>query len=104
MITLKDSIEIKTTPERIINWFENFDKHYLEWHPDPVKCVKLTGGLCVGDVVYCEEYLHGKLHKFKFKITRTEKNKKGVIEFKGLSFLDRFFGEKGSFIVEPRGE
>ncbi|MDI6883195.1 MAG: SRPBCC family protein [Patescibacteria group bacterium] len=102
MITLKDSIEIKTTPEKIEEWLRNLGEYYKEWHPDHVKWVNVTGGLDEGDIIYFEEYLHGKLHKFKCKITKIERNKKGVIEFKGLSFLERIFAEKGSFIIEPK--
>ncbi len=104
MITLKDSIEIKTTPEKVEEWLRNLDKHYKEWHPDHVRWINVTGGLGESDTVYFEEYLHGKLHKAKCKITKIERNKKGVIEFKGLPFRDQVLGEKGSFIIEPKGD
>jgi len=98
---IKDSIEIKTTPEKIFDWFKNIDKHYKEWHPDHVKWVNETGGLDEGDIVYYEEYLHGKLHKIRSKITKIEENKR--IEFKNL-FPISILSPKGSFIIEPRGE
>lgn len=100
MITLKDTIEIKTTPDKIAEWLRNVDKHYKDWHPDHVRFVKVTGGLEVGNIFYFEEYLQGKLYKGRYRITKIEENKKRVVEFKGLSFLDRIFGTKGSFIVE----
>jgi hypothetical protein len=101
MITLKDSIEIKTTPEKIEEWFKSLDKHYLEWHPGHVKFVKVTGGMDEDDIFYFEEYLHGKLHKIRSKITKIEKNKR--IEYKNL-FPASIICPKGSFIIEPKGE
>jgi hypothetical protein len=101
MITLKDSIEIKTTPEKIFEWFRNLDKHYRSWHPDHVKWVNETGGLNEGDIVYYEEYIHGKLHKIRSKITKAEENKR--IQFKNL-FPMSILSPKGSFIIDSRGE
>ena len=77
MITLRDSIEIKTTPERIFDWFKNMDKHFTEWHPNHKKFVKLTGGMDEGDVVYFEECVNGKWYKAKFKITKIERTESG---------------------------
>ena len=101
MITLKDSVEIKTTPEKIFEWIINLDKHYNEWHPDHVKWLNITGGLDVGDIAYFEEYIHGKLHKMKFIISKIEKNKR--IEYK-LLFPMSIICPKGSFIIESKGD
>jgi len=72
MIILKDSIEIRTTPERIFDWFKNLDKHFTEWHPNHTKFVKVTGGMDEGDIIYFEERLGGKLNKYKGKISKIE--------------------------------
>ena len=101
MIILKDSIEIKTTPDKIFKWLKNLDEHYKKWHPDHVKWINETGGLDEGDVVYYEEYLHGELHKIRSKITKIEENKR--IEFRNL-FPISIICPKGSFIIEPKGE
>ena len=101
MITLKDSIEITTTPDNIFKWLKNLDKHYKEWHPDHVKWINETGGLDEGDIVYYEEYLHGELHKIRSKIMKVEKNKR--IEFRNL-FPISIICPKGSFIVDPGEE
>ena len=77
MITLKDSVEIKTTPEKIFDWFKNLDKHFTEWHPDHKKFVKVTGGTDKGDIVYFEECVDGKWYKVKGKITKIEKTERG---------------------------
>ncbi|MDI6603456.1 MAG: SRPBCC family protein [Patescibacteria group bacterium] len=101
MITLKHSTEIKTTPENIYNWFKNINKNYKKWHPDHVKWINETGGLGEGDIVYYEEYVHGKLHSNRSKITKIEENKK--VEFKNL-FPVSIICPKGSFSIEQKGE
>ncbi|MFX0163613.1 MAG: SRPBCC family protein [Candidatus Hodarchaeota archaeon] len=101
MVTLKHSVEIKTTPDTIFEWLKNLDQHYREWHPDHIRWINITGRLDEGDTSYYEEYLHGKLHKIKFKITKVEENKR--IEFKNL-FPMSIICPKGSYILEPREE
>ena len=102
MITLKDSIEIKTTPEKIFKFFVHFEENFHAWHPDHVECRWLKGKpFEEGSILYVEEYLHGKLHKFKFFGTKVELNKK--IEYT-LSFPMSIICPKGSFIIEPRRE
>ena len=102
MITLKDSIKIKTTPEKIFDFFVHFEENYLAWHPDHVKCRWLEGEpFEEGSILYIEEYLHGKLHKMKFLGTKVELNRK--IEYK-LLFPTSIICPKGSFIIEPKGK
>jgi hypothetical protein len=101
MIPLKDSIEIKATPEKVFDWFLHFDKNYLEWHPDHVKANFITKNkMEVGAVLYTEEYLHGELHKLKFRCTKVEPGRS--IEFKVL-FPMSLICPKGSFLFEPNG-
>jgi len=96
MIVLRDTIEIKASPEQIFEFFVHFEENFRAWHPNHVECRYLTEGpLTEGSVIYIEEYLHGKLHKFKFEITKVEPNSR--IEYK------TFLGTKGVFIIEPRG-
>ncbi|MCK4399309.1 MAG: SRPBCC family protein [Methanophagales archaeon] len=100
MIILKDTIEIKTTPENIFEWFAHLDENYSAWHPDHVKCCWVKGEPAEeGSIFYAEEYLHGKLHKLKFLITKIEPNRK--IEFK-LLFPMSIICPTGSFIIESR--
>ncbi len=102
MITLTDLIEIKTTPEKIFDWFVHFEENFKAWHPDHVECRWLKGEpFEEGSILYVEEYLHGKLHKMKFLGTKIEPNKK--IEYK-LLFPTSIICPKGSFIIEPKGE
>ncbi|MFX0206114.1 MAG: hypothetical protein ACFFDT_09015, partial [Candidatus Hodarchaeota archaeon] len=53
----------------------------------------------VGSILYCEEYLHGDLHKMKFLGTKTVQNQK--IEYK-LLFPMSIICPKGSFLIEPK--
>ena len=102
MITLKDTIEIKTTPEKIFEWVAHLDENFHAWHPDHVKCRWLKGKPAEeGSILYVEEYLHGKLHKIKFLITKIEPNRK--IECK-LLFPMSLICPKGSFIIESKRE
>lgn len=62
MITLKDSIEIKATPEKV---FERLiqclkDKEsYKAWHPEHVDIRWIKGEpLMENSIMYVEEYLH----------------------------------------------
>ncbi len=52
--------------------------------------------------MYAEEYIHGKLHKLKFTITKIVPNRR--IEYAPVSrFLRKFF-PKNEFIIEQAGE
>lgn len=94
MILLQDSVEIKTSPERIFDWFNHLPEHYLVWHPDHVACRFLKGtAFGEGSLLYAEEYLHGKLHHLKFRMIRVVPNRR--LEFQV------FPGFKGSFIIQP---
>jgi hypothetical protein len=94
MITLKDTIEIKASPEQIIDFFLNFKDNFHTWHPDHVECHYLTPGpLKENSIIYVEEYLYGELRKLKLHITKIQLNSR--IEYK------TFLGTKGIFIIEP---
>jgi hypothetical protein len=100
VITLKDSVEIKTTPEKLYDWFKNLDKHFEEWHPNHKKFVKVTGGTDEGDIIYFEELVEGKWYRVKVKIGKLEKNDQGwQIEFLTSSRLARIL-----FIAEVKGD
>jgi hypothetical protein len=95
MIILKDAVEIRASPEQIVEFFLNFKENFHAWHPDHVECHYLTPGpLKENSVIYVEEYLHGELHKLKLHITKIQPNSR--IEYK------TFLGTKGIFVIEPR--
>ncbi len=64
---LKDSIEIKTTPEDIWDFFVNLEKNYKSWHPEDHVVFKWTKGkpMELGSHFYAEEIMGGKLFKIK---------------------------------------
>ena len=69
MIRLRDVINIETAPGKVYDWFLHLEDNYLSWHPAHVSCKYLKGNpLEDGAVLYAEEYLHGRLHKLKFKL------------------------------------
>ncbi|MBM4241436.1 MAG: SRPBCC family protein [Euryarchaeota archaeon] len=65
-LVLKDSVEIKTTPEKIWAFFYNLEENYKAWHPEEHVLFKWTKGkpMETGSGYYAEEYIHGKLRKF----------------------------------------
>ena len=103
-VTLADSIEIKTTPEKIFDFFANLvdDESYRAWHPDDHVALRWIEGQPweEGSVVHAEEYIHGKLHKLKFVVTKVIPNRE--IEYVPASrFLRRYF-PKNTFSVEQK--
>jgi hypothetical protein len=97
MILLRDAVEIETTPEHVFDWLVHFQENYLAWHPDHVECRYLKGThlLEVDSVLYVEEYLHGELHRLKFRATKVIPNRR--LEYKAG------FGMGGAFEVVPHG-
>jgi hypothetical protein len=80
MISLKDAIEIKTTPKQVFDWLENLPAEYRSWHPDHISCKVLRGStLEEGTEFECEEYLHGKLHTLRMCMTQVVPDKR--VEF-----------------------
>jgi len=105
-VILTDSIRIKTTPDKIFNFLTSIvdDQSYRTWHEDDHVSFKFLKGekWAEESVIYAEEYIHGKLHKLKFKITKVEPSRK--IEYVPVSrFLRRYF-PKNEFIIEQEEE
>ena len=104
MITLKDSIEIKATPDKVFEWLVQRFKgkaSYQAWHPDHVDIHWIKGEpLQEGSIVYAEEYLHGYLHKLKFRITKVVPSR--VIEYRSLFPLS-ILAPGNTFLIEPKG-
>jgi hypothetical protein len=104
MIHLRDSIEVKASPERVYEWLvQRFkDKEsYQAWHPEHVDIRWIKGEpLQEGSIIYAEEYLHGDLHKLKFRITRIVPNR--VIEYRSLFPLS-ILSPGNTFLIEPKG-
>ncbi|HCB50283.1 MAG TPA: hypothetical protein DEP47_12375 [Chloroflexi bacterium] len=46
-------------------------EEYKSWHPDHVACRVVHGSVLeVGSEIECQEYLHGKLHSLRFRMTK----------------------------------
>jgi hypothetical protein len=102
MITLRDTIEIKTSPEKIFKWFTHLDKNFQSWHPaEHVECRYLKGSpLEEGSILYFEVYLLKKLQRAKYFIKKVEPNSR--IDYT-VGFPLSLLGGGGAYIVEPRG-
>jgi hypothetical protein len=105
-IVLTDSVEIGVTPEKVFDFFFQIvdDASYRTWHPaDHVAFRWIRGNPYeVGAVAYAEEYLHGKLHKLKFRISKIVPDRE--IEYVPLSRLLRIFFHKNRFEIQPSGD
>jgi len=103
---LTDSIEIKTTPEKVFDFFFRLvdDESYRAWHPDDHVAFRWIKGHPweEGSVVYAEEYIYGKLHKLKFVITKLIPDR--IIEYAPTSWFLRIYFPKNRFTVEPKQE
>ncbi len=105
-VTLTDSVEIKTTAEKIFDFFFNLvdDESYRAWHPEDHVALSWIEGKPweEGSVVHAEEYLHGKLHKLKFVVTRVVPGER--IEYAPVSRLLRIYFPKNTFAVQVKGD
>ena len=105
-IVLTDSIEIKTTPEKIFGFITSLvdDESYRAWHQEDHVALRWLKGQPwkEGSVAYAEEYLHGKIHRLKFTVTKVVPNKE--IEYAPVSRLIRRFFPKNQFSIEEKGE
>jgi hypothetical protein len=71
VISLRDSVEIHTTPGQLFAWLGRMPEEYKSWHPDHVACRVVHGSVLeVGSEIECQEYLHGKLHSLRFRMTK----------------------------------
>ena len=105
-VVLTDTIEINTTPEKVFHYLTSIvdSEGYQAWHKDDHVTFRFIKGKpwAVGSVMYAEEYIHGKLHKLKFIITKIVPNKK--IEYVPISWLLRKYFPKNEFSFKGQGE
>jgi hypothetical protein len=103
-VFLTDSIEIRTTPEKIFEFFYSLvdDASYRAWHPDDHVAMRWTKGSPwqEGSVIYAEEYIDGELQKLTFVVTRVVPNRE--IEYVPVSRFRRRYAPKYTFSVEPK--
>jgi len=101
-LVLRDSIEIKTTPERIWKFFTNLEQNYKIWHPKDHVLFKWTEGKPMesGSSWYGEEVLGGDLRKLKGTIGEVIPNRKIVFKYAfPLSLVSPGF----EWLIEPKG-
>jgi len=103
-IVLTDSIEIRTTPEKIFEFLLQIvdDASYQAWHPEDHVAFRWIRGepWQPGSVACAAEYIHGKLHKLKFVIKEVVPNRK--IEWVPASRLLRIYVPRNTLLIEPR--
>lgn len=104
-VVLTESIEIKTTPERIFSYLTSIvdDESFKTLHSDNV-CFRWLKGQpwMVGSVAYAEKYLHNKLHKFRFVVTEISPNRH--IEYAPVSRLMKKFFPRKEFTIERKND
>ena len=97
MISLRDNVEIRTTPGQLFAWLGRMPEEYESWHPDHVACRVLHGSVLeVDSEIECQEYLHGKLHSLRFRMTK-------VIPDKRVEFVIERMG-RGAFEAQANGD
>jgi len=99
---IKDSIEIKTTPEKIWEFFTHLDENYKAWHPEDHILFRWTGGkpLEVGSTFYAEQRVKGKATKFKGTFIEIIPNRKIVFK---CAFPVSLVSPKFEWLIEPKG-
>ena len=104
-VTLTDAIEIAATPEKIFNFLTGIvdDRSYRAWHKEDHVTFRWLQGTpwAEGAIMVAEEYLHGKLHKFKFVVTQVVPNRK--IVYSPVSRVLRKFFPRNEFRIEQKG-
>jgi hypothetical protein len=100
---LEDRILIEASPERIFDFFEHMDEHYLAWHPDHIAFRWTKGrGLKPGVEFYFEEYIGGKLMKKTVRFTRIDPFRH--IAFEPTWWLMRLVMPRLSFEIQPQAD
>jgi len=101
-LVLKDSIEINITPEKIWEFFTNLEQNYKTWHPEDHIIFQWTKGkpMEVGSTFYAEEYVMGKIKKFKGTVVEVVPNRKIVFKY---SFPTSLVSPGFEWQIEPKG-
>ena len=101
-LAIKDSIEIKTTPEKIWEFFINLEQNYKRWHPEDHILFRWTKGkpLEVDSTFYAEQLVRGKVVKFKGTFCEIIPNRKIVFK---CAFPVSLVSPKFEWLIEPKG-
>ncbi|MGC1122578.1 MAG: SRPBCC family protein [Candidatus Methanofastidiosia archaeon] len=100
-MAIRDSIEIKTAPEKIWEFFYNLEQNYKVWHPEHV-VFKWTEGAPMesGSAWYAEEFSMGELKKLKGTIDEVIPNRKIVFKY---FFPVSLVSPRFEWHIEPKG-
>ena len=105
-VVITDEIEINATPGKVFHYLTSIvdSEGYQAWHKEDHMTFRFIKGKpwTVGSVIYAEEYIHGKLHKLKFVITRIVPNEK--IEYEPVSWILKKYFPKNDFVIEDLGD
>ncbi len=104
-VIVSESLQIETRPEAIFDYLTTIvdDESFKTLNANNVSFRWLKGPpWTAGSVAYAEKYLHGKLHKFKFIVTKIVPNRH--IEYMPTSWFMRKFFPKKAFIIETEGK
>jgi uncharacterized protein YndB with AHSA1/START domain len=99
--SIKDSIEIKTTPEKIWEFFVHLDENYRAWHPEDHILFRWIGGkpLEVGSTFYAEQRVKGKVVKYRGTFIEIIPNRKIVFK---CAFPVSVVSPKFEWLIEPK--
>lgn len=101
-LVIRDSIEIQTTPEKIWEFFVNLEQNYKAWHPEDHVSFNWSRGKPMeeGSAFYAEQYVMGKIKKYKGSCAEIVPNRKFVFKF---SFPTSLVSPKAEWQIEPKG-
>ena len=99
---LEHSVEVRTTPDKIWEFFVNLDQNYTMWHPDDHIVWKWSEGppLEQGSTIYAEQYMLGELTKYHAQVAESIPQKKIVFTF---SFPMSMLAPKLEWRIEEKG-
>ncbi len=100
---IKDAIEIKTSPEKIWEFFTNLEQNYRKWHPEDHVLFRWTKGkpLQEKSTFYAEQYVMGKVKKYKGICAEIVPNRKIVFKF---YFPISLVSPRVEWRIEPKGQ
>lgn len=100
---IESSVEIRTTPDKIWDFFYNLENNYKEWYPEEHHFFCWTKGesLEIGSKFDSLEIVDGHKTRLKGKCIKALKNKE--IAFKP-AFPASIMCTKLEWILEPKGE
>ena len=101
-LILTNAIEIKTTPEKIWDFFSNLEMNYKNWHPKDHIVFKWTKGKPMesGSGWYGEEVVRGKVFKLSGTIGEVVPYRKIVFKY---SFPVSLVAPWFEWSIEPKG-